>query len=153
MSVATVKTRLATIEGNISGIRVAYAQGPNSLVAANLPAFINLTRPGQVDWRAVGSDDGLETRLYLPTLYVRPFGTGIPGEGERDCEPFFALVRDAFAARPSLEQLIGVQEAIFLGDGGVTVLRYPIQSDSLFWGIEFRLQVREIVARNYADYE
>jgi len=152
VSVATVKARLAEIQADIAGVTHAFAQGPNVINAGDMPLFINLTRAATIDWQQ-GSDLGFESRLYLMQLYVLPFGQGVPGEGERLCEPFFPLVRDTFAARPSLEQLLGVQETTFMGDGGVTALRYPLGSDSLFWGIEFRLQVREVVNRDYADYE
>lgn len=148
MSVATVKTRLASIQANIAGLNRAFAQAPNSINRADMPLFVNLTRQSQTDWQE-GSDLGRETRLYLMQLYVLPFGNGIPGEAERTCEPFFPLVRDTFAARPGLEGLLGVQQAVFLGDGGVAALRYPLSSENLFWGIEFRLQVSELVERSY----
>ncbi|MCB0207711.1 MAG: hypothetical protein KDJ52_00185 [Anaerolineae bacterium] len=153
MSVATVKARLVTIQQNITGVLTAYAQGPNSLSAANMPLFVNLTRKAEVDWKVFGSDMGLETRLYAMQLYVMPFGQGVPGEAEEACELFFPLVRDTFAARPSLEQLLGVQEATFLGDSGVIGLKYPLEGGSLYWGIEFRLQVKEVVERTYANSE
>jgi hypothetical protein len=151
MSVATVKARLASIQEAIPGVLVAYAQGPLSLVGANMPCFVNLTRPATVDWEQ-GSDLGIETRLYAMQLYVMPFGQGVPGEAERKCETFFPLVRITFAARPGLEDLPGIQEAIFLGDSGVIIMSYPLQGERYF-GVEYRLQVREVVERSYADYD
>lgn len=151
MNVAAVKTRLAAIQEAIPGVLVAYAQGPLSLAGANMPCFVNLTRQATVDWEQ-GSDLEIETRLYAMQLYVMSFGQGIPGEAERKCEPFFPLIRDTFAARPGLENLPGVQKATFLGDSGVIIMSYPLQGERYF-GVEFRLQVSEIVERSYANYD
>lgn len=153
MSVATVKARLATIQKNrITGVKRAFAQGPNSINTADMPLFINLTKPAQHDWAILGSDFDQETRQYLMRLYVLPIGNGIPGEAERACEPFFDRVRDVFAARPTLEGLEGVQQAVLLGDSGVTLLDYPA-GNLAYWGIEFRLQVTEYIEVIYAENE
>jgi len=153
MSVATVKTRLAFIQKNrISGVKRSFAQGPNSINTADMPLFINLTKPAQHDWQILGSDFDQEGRLYLMRLYVLPYGNGIPGEAERACEPFFDRVRDCFAARPGLEGLEDVQRAVLLGDSGVTLLDYPV-GNFAYWGIEFRLNVVEYVEVIYAANE
>ena len=150
MSVSTVKARLAEIEEEIAGINQAYAQAPLSLPASDLPAFVNFAGQSTHDWRIAGSDTDSETRLYLLRLYVAPLSTGQPGEIERLCEPFLTSVRDAFAARPSLGRLTSVQMAVFLGDGGPAVLLY---GGTRYVGVEFKLQVMELVRVIYADYE
>ena len=150
MSVATVKQRLAEIEEGIAGIKRAYAQAPLSLPASDLPAFVNFAGQATHNWRVVGSDTDRETRVYICRLYVAPLVQGVPGEIERLCEPFLESVRDTFAARPSLERLTGVQVSILLSDGGPAVLAY---GGTRYIGVEFRLQVVELVGVTYADYE
>lgn len=156
MSVATVKTRLAAIQETISGVKRAYAQPPLSLPASDLPAMVNFAGAATHEWRVAGNDVDLETRAYLMRLYVAPLTTGVPGEMERLCEPFFVSVRDMFAARPGLglgtkgSHLTGVQLAILQGDSGVSVMTY---GGAQYVGVEFRLQVTELVEVNYADYD
>ena len=150
MSVLAVKARLAEVEGGIAGINRAYAQAPLSLPASDLPAFVNFAGQATHDWRIAGSDTDSETRLYLLRLYIAPLTTGTPGEIERLCEPFLTSVRDTFAARPSLERLNGVQSAVLLGDGGPVVMQY---GGTQYIGVEFKLQVTELVEVIYADYE
>lgn len=155
MSVASIKTRLTAIQEAISGVKRAYAQPPLSLPPSDLPVFVNFTGAATHDWRVMGSDTDSETRAYVMRLYVAPYQEGIPGEGERLCEPFFVSVRDAFAARPGLSDPIthahatGVLGAALLGDSGVAVLNY---NGVQYVGIEFRLQVVELVEVSYADY-
>ncbi|MCL4863861.1 MAG: hypothetical protein KJZ93_30925 [Caldilineaceae bacterium] len=153
MSVATVKARLALIQKNrITGVKRSFAQGPNIINTGDMPLFINLTKPAQHNWEILGDDLDQETRLYLMRLYVLPAGNGIPGEAERLCEPFFDRVRDVFAGRPSLEGLAGVQQAVLLGDSGVTLMDYPV-GNFAYWGIEFKLQVTEYIEVIYAANE
>ena len=143
-----VKTKLAEIEAAITAVKKTFAQAPHSLSAADLPAFVNFTGAATHDWRAGGSEVDIETRTYLLRLYVKPVGDGMAGEGERVCEPFFAGVRDYLAARPGLERLTGVQLATLVGDGGVQVFQY---GGLQFYGIEFRLQVTELVEVVYVE--
>lgn len=151
MSVETVKARLAQIQSGIAGIKRAFVQGPNSLNVADMPLFMTMTGKAEYDWGGLGSDAGLERRLYLMRLYVMPFGAGVAGEAERAVEPFFQPVRDTFAARPSLGNLAGVQNATLVGDSGIIVLQYP--QGTLYFGVEFRLMVEEYFGRSYVDYE
>lgn len=148
MSVVTVKSRLARIQAAIAGVRRAYAQAPLSLPDSDLPAFVNFTGAATHESRVGGADVDAETRQYLMRLYVRKSGQGIEGEAERLCEPYFDLVRDAFMARPGLEQLDHVQLARLLGDSGVSALSY---AGEMYIGIEFRLQVMELLSVTYAD--
>lgn len=155
MSVAAIKDRLKTIQETITGIQRAYDNGPKGLPPSDLPCFVNFTGPATDDWRALGSDHDVETRLYVMRLYVRPDTSGIDGEAEAACEPFFPLVRDTFASRPMLglgqinTGLAGV-DAVFLGDQGTQLLRYDGVD---YIGVEFRLQVSETVRRRYAAGE
>jgi hypothetical protein len=150
VSVATVKAQLATIQGAITGVKKAYPRRPNGLASANLPAFLNYVGPAQHDWESQGENNGLETRLYLMRLFIRPINSGAPGDPEADTEVWFARVRDTFSARPSLQGLIGVVEAVFVGDSGEIVLEY---GGELYKGIEFKLQVTEQIGRTYASNE
>lgn len=147
MSVVTVKARLARIQGKIAGVRRSYAQAPLSLPDSDLPCFVNFSGAATHDSRIGGADVDAETRQYLMRLYIKQLGQGIDGEAERLCEPFFDLVRDTFMGRPGLEQLNNVQWARLLGDSGAGVMAYAGTS---YIGIEFRLQVMELVAVTYA---
>lgn len=148
MSVVTVKTRLAEIQAKIAGVKRAYAQAPLSLPDSDLPAFVNFTGEATHESRIGGADVDAETRQYRMRLYIERSGQGIDGEAERLCEPFFDLVRDAFMARPGLEQLDNVQVARLLGDSGVSALTYAGEP---YIGIEFRLYVMELVRVTYAE--
>lgn len=152
MSVQTVKARLTEIQSDgtlFADVARAYGHAPNTINAADMPCWINFTGPATYDHIIIGADENLETREYKMRLYVLPYGAGAQGEAENLCEPFFPIVRDVFNARPGLEypaHLPGVQTAILLGDSGVNVLPYNGQ---FHWGIEFRLQVTEIVQVDY----
>jgi len=149
VSVETVKTALATLQAQITGVTIAYAAAPASL-GADLPAFVNFAGAATEDWAALGSESViLERREYRMRLYVAPVQEGIPGEAEARCTPFFRRVFDYFAARPSLGGVVTVQRARIAGDGGVQQLVF----NDPFVGIEFRLQVEEYVPVEYADRE
>jgi hypothetical protein len=166
MSVKTIKERLELVQegrvateeleaiAGIEGVNRAYARGPISLPPSDLPIFVNFTGPASEDWRILGETLDQESRAYIMRLYVRPWLQGIDGEAEELCEPFFERVRDRFASRPGLglgaidTQLPGI-DAVLLGDSGVVGLRYPVGGGDMFIGIEFRLQVMEIVKRKY----
>jgi hypothetical protein len=151
MSVATVKAQLATLQEQIAGVNRAYVQGPLSLPATDLPAFVNYTSAATHEWRVLGAETDRETRQYLMRLYVCTAQDGIEGEAERRCEPFFASVRNFFAAHLSLGQLRFVEIATLLGDSGVRGdLAYAGEQ---FIGIEFRLQVIEHVPVTFAANE
>lgn len=150
MNVETIKARLAEIQGQIPGVRRAYMHGPAALPAGDLPCFVNFTGAATHDWARLGAERDWETRQYLMRLYIREVQSGIDGEAEARCEPFFARVRDAFAARPGLDGLSNVQIATLAGDSGLAVLSYAGQE---YAGIEFRLQVVMIVPRGYESGE
>jgi hypothetical protein len=150
MSVATVKTKLAAMQILISGVKHAFVQVPESLNTAELPAFINLTGQATDDWQNLGDGMDLEARIYTMRLYVLPVVLGIPGEGERLCEPFFTRVRDYFASHPLLGNLAGVQIALVTGDSGVIAFPFD-NSEQKYLGIEFKLQVQEHIGFNYVE--
>lgn len=149
MSVATVKAALAVLQVQIAGVQKAYAQAPNSVTAGDMPLFVNLTGAATYD-REEGEDYDKETREYRMFLYVCPQMTGIPGEGEALCEPFFPLVRDFFSSRPSLGGVTDVLTSRPTGDGGVQILRF---GDTPYIGIEFKLDVVEVLPITYAAGE
>jgi hypothetical protein len=164
MTIVTVKTRLALMEAQITGIRRAFAQQPSGAVAdADLPFFINFAREAVDDYRSIGSDQDREGRMFLPTLYVfsAGLGTQLPAEGEALAEPWIATVKDYFRARPSLSALDtdgvtsigglkGVQMAYLVGDSGPRMLQWGGQ---LYWGIEFKLNVVEYLKITFAQGE
>lgn len=114
-----------------------------------MPLFVNLTG-GATYERSEGNDYDIETREYRMFLYVAPQMSGVPGEGEELCEPFFTRVREFFSARPSLGGVADVQNSRPTGDGGVQILKYQ---DMPYIGIEFKLEVVEYLPIVYATGE
>lgn len=150
MTVSTVKAQLVVLQKQITGIKNAYAEAPIGINTSENPVFINLTGSATENWEALGDDQNLETRVYNMRLYVAPVSSGLPGEAERLCEPFFSRVRDFFAAHPFLGNLRGVSTAYVISDSGVT--RFAYDDPNLLWiGIEFKLQVQEQIAITYVE--
>jgi len=150
MSVATVATRLARIQVNITGIVKAFDLDEihNTLHTAQLPAFISV--PGEAT--IVKYDDMLqETRQWFMLLYVCPIER--PAQVAQRMSlvsPFFSRVRDAFSARDGLESLTGVLSSTYLGDSGTPA---PLEFGGvLYAGAEFRLQTVEIASVTPVDY-
>jgi len=135
--IAAIKTQLAAIEETIDGVQRAEAYAPRTINAADLPMFLNFTAQGQYAGIGPASDADLDTRTLLLRLYVKPAGSGIDGEAEAACEPFFARVKAAFADKPRLNRTCMV--ATLTGDGGVQILLYQGQP---YIGIEFTMEVR-----------
>jgi hypothetical protein len=137
VSVTTVREQLAVIEAGITGVEIAYDLPPASLTT--VPAFTNWTQ--EVSFESFGQNEIIrETRVYLLRLYVKERGTGISGEGESVCRPFFDAVRDAFAGRPMLGGLAGVRRAKLLSGTGPVAREFAGQ---LYHAIEWRLEVLE----------
>ena len=137
MSISTIKTRIANITGNITGVQRTYTQAPNSLPPADLPAVVVYIGPSQYTER--GDEIAGEVRAFKVRLYVLPAQNGIPGEAEAACEPFFARFREAFPPGARLERLGEVLQARLTGDQGVSVM--PLVGGSVYVGIEFNLEV------------
>jgi hypothetical protein len=143
MSVQTIATRLARIQGDIQGVVSAFDLDkiPNKLTSADLPAFVNVPGEATAQWRA--DDLWAETRLWYMVLYIKPLSR--PYEiayRMAAVRPFFARVRDAFVARKTLESLRYLEDSTYLGDGGNVM---PLVfAGTEYSGIEFRLQTVEL---------
>lgn len=166
MNIAEVKDRLALIEAGgvdsdnipvtgITNVKRAYAQGPASLPESDLPLFVNFTGP-TLEFTNIGGYFVREKRQFNCRLYVAPIQSGVDGEAERKVEPFIEAGMRQFLSYKSLgdgnpDDLIeGVFAFEYLGDSGVTVLRY---ADSPFLGVEFRVAVTAIVEQQPAPLE
>lgn len=150
MSVTTVTDRLASIQENsITGITAAFglSEMPNSLKKSQLPAVVNL--PGEAEYEPRGNDRQAVSRIYLMNFYFTPVES--PSEIARQAviaEPFPLRVQQAFANRPTLEGLQGVENSELAGDGGFAALAY---GGVEYLGIQFQIQVIEIVEITYDD--
>ena len=151
MSVTTIAAKLASIQGNITGITKAFDldEIPNTLHTAHLPAFVNV--PGDAVHEAVSADMWRETRTWYMLLFLtpvqRPFEVA---QRMAVAAPFFARVRSAFVARPTLESLRYLEMATFRGDSGTTI---PLVfGGTTYAGIEFRLETSELVDVSPTDY-
>jgi hypothetical protein len=156
MTIAATRTRIATLQRLIPGIKRAYVQLPRGkIVEADLPLFINFVRDGENDYDPLGQDSLYISRNYFMWLLVMPVAQGEEGEGETICEPWIETVSNYFIARPSLEDLVRVQKATLLGDSGPKRMIWPgtpAAPQGVYWGAEFRLNVVEIAPITYVDY-
>ena len=158
MNIAAVKDRLALIEAGgvdsddqlvtgIAGVVRAYAQGPAVLPESDLPAFVNFTGP-ILSMQSLGGTLYLERRQFNCRLYVTPVQSGINGEAERQVEPLIEASMRCFLKHTSLgdgnpdDLIAGIYIFKYLGDTGVTVLRYAGQD---YLGVEFRVTVEAVI--------
>jgi hypothetical protein len=155
MSITTVKTNLAALERNISGITRAYAYAPPGVLPdSDMPMFCNYARAANYS-ELQGSDTELITRRYLLRLYVKAIteGTRVADgsvEGENLVAPLIDATWAYFTARPQLGLTAPVMRARLLSDSGTIVLA---GSDGNYWGCEFEIEVSEYNIRQYADNE
>jgi hypothetical protein len=76
---------------------------------------------------------------------------------ETRCRPLIVWLRDRLASYPLLAtvaagapvHVAGLERTLVLSDSGIVILP---EWDGKYIGVEFRLQVTEIIARTYADY-
>lgn len=156
MSIQLVRARIALLQRSITGIKVAYEQLPKGILnSVDLPLFMNFVRDATYDQDSIGSDDVQVTRTYLMWLMVKPVAEGEEGEGEALVEPYIENVSNYFLARPTLKNLAGIVSADLVSDTGPKRMVWPgtpTNPIGVYWGTEFRLNVTEVVERNYIDY-
>lgn len=159
MSVDTTTTRMAAMWRNIPGIQKAFDTIPRVILPAECPCVVFFPGEATYDTDTYGDNDGMEERIYRPTVFVRPAFMGVEGQVQNEVEPFFERIRDYLLARPGLEldgetqPGVVVYEARLMGDSGFQVISYPTASDQVadFGAIEFRQRVREWFTITYAD--
>lgn len=152
MTIATVAERLAAIQtDHVAGIVKAYDidEIPNNLQTANLPAFINV--PGEAVQAEYDGDTWSETRIWYMLLYIAPVERPVEVALRMAAAAvFLPLVRQVFSDRNGLESLQGVLSSRLTGDSGLaTPLQY---GGATYTGIEFRLEVRELIDTEERDY-
>jgi len=157
MSIKLIRERIASLQLAIPGVKYAYSILPRGVVQSNqLPLFINFVRDGEYDHEELGDNDILHTRSFNMWLLVKPAAEGEEGESENLTEPWIETVVQYFMARPSLGNLIGVQDSYIVSDTGPKKMVWPGSSASptgTYWGIEFRLKVIEFTQRTFATNE
>lgn len=150
MDIAALKTRLVTLELQISGIVAAYEHVPASVV--DLPCVLNYTGPADYSRFATGQDSDFESRVMILRFLIARVQQGIPGEAESLVEPFIDRVRSFFDARPGLI-IDPADQAMYragvLSDTGVA--RFAVAGEE-FIGVEFRLQVQQFNQIGFADW-
>lgn len=166
MNIDAVKDRLALLEAGgvdsqseavigINGVQRAYAQGPASLPESDLPVMVNFVGP-TLSFQNIGGIFYLEKRQFNARLYVCPTQAGIDGEAERRVEPYIELVMRQFLKHQSLgdgeplDLIAGIFKFSYIGDSGITVMRYA-KIDYL--GVEFRVSVESVIEQEAAQYE
>jgi hypothetical protein len=157
MTIAIVRTQIATLQRSIPGIITAYDQLPKGILKKlEMPLFINFVRDSSIDHDIYGDDAIQVSRQYLMWLIVKPVVEGIEGESESLVEPYIDTVLNFFYARPTLGLLTGIVDSAITADSGPKKMIWPGDRSDLqnvAWGCEFQLDVIEIVQRIYAPYE
>jgi hypothetical protein len=117
---------------------------------AQLPALYVYTGRGTYDYEYYGDDEVREVREYRIQLAVLPTAEATPELIETRCRAAIAAVRAIYAARPSLGNLVGEQNALLLSDSGAFQLP---QYGGAHIGVEFILRVDEMLERIFASNE
>lgn len=157
MSIQTVRLRLKTLQEAIPGIVKAYSQLPRTMLnSADMPLFMTFVRDSENDLSELGSDTILTTRSYMMWLIVKALAEGEEGEGEALVEPWIDTVTAYFSARPTLGALAGVLDSYIASDSGPKRMVWPGTNTAptgVYWGAEFKLDVTEVVYRQYSNNE
>jgi hypothetical protein len=118
--ISDIKTALADVLADVSGVSRSYAYAPASLPPGDLPATVVFT--GQAEYSRSGYQTAVSPdRTFTINLYVQPMGQGIDGEAERLLEPFLSSIPTALAAQPRLG-LAEVWLVTLQRDSGAAVL-------------------------------
>lgn len=162
MSIATVRTALQSIEaaylaqelaaGRVRTSGRAYDQLPHQAINdADLPVCLNFVREATADYTNPGEDYYQTTRQYLVWLLVLPAAEGLSdGEAESMVEPLIPTFYAYINARPKLNAVTDVKRANIASDSGP---RQLIWADTVYWGVEFRVNVTERLTRAYTGNE
>ena len=159
MSVDTTTARMAAMWRLIPGIQKAFDTIPRAIQDAECPCVVFFPGEATYDTDTYGDNDGMEERVYRPTVFIRPAFMGTDGQVQNEVEVFFDHIRDYLLARPGLEldgetePGVVVYEARLMGDSGYQVIQYPSGGDTVkdFAAIEFRHRVRELFSITYRD--
>jgi hypothetical protein len=104
-----------------TGVVDAYGNAPFTVTA--YPVAIVYPGPADEDWETAGGDgdaaEGYETRTYNIILAVAPSGVGTSGEVIARTNPFYAVLRNLFAAHPLLGGASYIFRSVYLGDSGL----------------------------------
>ncbi len=152
MSIVTVIDRIASIQRNITGVENAYglSEIPSSLSSTMCPACITI--PGEAAFEFFGADMMRSTRTYIMELYITLAASPLAFAKKMNlAEVFPARFATAFLARQTLEGLAGIEDALYLRDGGITTLSY-LGSDESFVAMQSFIEVTEIERVTHVDY-
>ena len=157
MSVQETVTRIATLAGQVEGVKTAFEQIPRIISNAQVPAIVIFPGEATYDVTTLGEQSVLEDRIYRIVLFYAEAAFGTQGQQQIGIEPMFTRIRDYFLARPGLS-LSGdntnvIYDATMQGDAGFQIVDYPSGTDKTtsFAAIEFRLSCRETARILYQD--
>lgn len=155
-NVATVRARLAVLQGNISGVKKAFSHIPQNIESRELPCFI--TRVTDIDYDYTRAGEGIvaESAVYQMQLYVKEALTGRDEAAPEEAAlAFIDPVRDYFLKRPGLEidahdgsQTIVYQSQLD-GIAIATQVDYPTGSSKTYAAIQFTLNVTTLYEVTY----
>ena len=138
---------VGSVTYTIHGFDPPLAKAPET---AQLPALYVYTSRATYDYEYYGDDDVREIREYRIQLAVLPVTEATQELIETRCRAAIVAVRNIYAARPSLGNLAGEQNALIVSDSGAFQLP---QYGGVHIGVEFILRVDEQFARTFASNE
>ena len=145
-TISEVRTRLAALQTNISGVTKAFTHIPQRIEDHELPCFVNRVGEGQYNVQQLGEAIVVDTRLYNMQLYVTEALSGLSeAAAEEAALAFVDPVTRYFLERPQL-QLAGnaevVYRAVLESDTGVVVgIPYPSGTSKTYAACQFSLRV------------
>jgi hypothetical protein len=149
-----IRTRLAAMQRNITGIKKAFDKIPRTIERTELPCFVNLVGAGNYDLQTYGRQMVRDVRTYRMLLFVKEVSDDTESAAEEACYPFFDRVRSYFLARPGLEldgespPGLTALDALLQGDSGVQIITY---AQKRYAGIEFRILIPTLYEITYKD--
>lgn len=151
MTCAAVVTAFQTLHAAITGVQSAPTAFPASLTTAVLPLV--LTRPGPTPTagglKGSAGDWYEHRRIYLIDVYVKPLAQGA---GVDEGYQLAITLLDRFIAAYMVSSALNLSGAVahvgpaYIDTGIVPNMRYGADSETLYWGFQFRIEVVEKVA-------
>lgn len=146
MTVATVVAGIQTVNAAITGVTSAPTAIPASLTTASLPLAITI--PGPCEWQNNSANWGYQFRTYYVRFYVLPIAQGIPADqGYQAAETLIEAVGRAYMADTTFG---GVVSTVRLGEGFIPITDGGVRADmrwgegeTLYWGFEFQVVVKQ----------
>lgn len=147
MPATEITAKLAEIELTIPDIKRTFADAPNSIQPADMPAFYNIT--GRGVYFPAGTNIVREERTYLARLVLAPIGAGLAGDTDKLAKKMIPIVKEFFLSRNDFLGMDSVEFFSCLGDSGP---KTSLIGRDAFVVIDFELNIHELLYLNYVAY-